>query len=76
MRRITLPSVACLTPPYFSALSHKGERFFGKKSLDIKYVFLFSLQLLLKIFFLLRKIELDIITNTSTHKVFKIVLEF
>jgi hypothetical protein len=39
MRRIILPSVACLAVPYFSTLSHKRHDFRGKKLLNIKCVF-------------------------------------
>jgi hypothetical protein len=43
------------SPRYFSTLSHK-RRDFRKKSLNIKCVFWFSLQLLFKTFFILRRI--------------------
>ena len=52
---ITLSSVTFPVPPYSSALSHKRHDF-RKKLLNIKCVFLFFLQLLSKIFLILRTI--------------------
>ena len=42
MRRIILSSVACLTVPYFSTLSHKLHDFRKKQLLNIKCVLIFS----------------------------------
>jgi hypothetical protein len=39
MRRIILPSVACLAVPYFSTLSEKRHDFRKKKLLNTKCVF-------------------------------------
>jgi hypothetical protein len=61
--RIILSPVACLALPYFSTLSHKSYDFRGKKSVNIKCVFWFSLQLLSEIFLILRKIQRDIVIN-------------
>jgi hypothetical protein len=62
MRRIILPSVACLAVPYFYTLSHKRHDFW-KKLLNIKCVFWFSVQLLSETFLILRRIQRDIIIN-------------
>ena len=56
MRRIILSSVDCLAVPYFSTLSHKRHGF-GKKLLNMKCVFWFSLRLLCETFVILRKIQ-------------------
>ena len=45
---------------FFSTLSHKGHDFRGKKLLNIKRVFWFTLQLLLETFPILRWIRWDI----------------
>jgi hypothetical protein len=42
MRRIIMSSVACLTVPYFSTLSHKLHDFRKKRLLNIKCVLIFS----------------------------------
>jgi len=62
MQCIILSSVAYLSPLYFSTLSHKGT-IFGKKLLDIKHWFRYSLPLLSKTFLTVRKIQQDIIIN-------------
>ena len=64
MHRIVLSSAASLTPPYFSTLSHKLQDF-RKKLLNIK-CFLSSLQILCKTFFVLRRIQRDIVINVKT----------
>jgi hypothetical protein len=65
MRRIILPSVVSLVPPYFSTLSHTGT-IFVKILLNIKLVSWFSLQMLSKIFSVLRTVKQDFIT--SVHR--------
>ena len=50
MRHIILPSVACPAVLYFSTLSHKRHDFGGKKLLNTKCVFWFSVQICLKHF--------------------------
>jgi len=49
-----------MLPKYFSTLSHKG-----KKLLNVKYVFRFSLQLLSETFLIRRRTERDIIDCLS-----------
>ena len=62
MRRIILPSVACLTVPYFSTLSHKRHDF-RKNLLNTKYVFDFLYEFCLKKILIPRGIRRDIIRN-------------
>ena len=62
MRLIILSSAACLTPTYFPTISHKGHDFFFK-SLNVKCLFWFSLQILSEIFLILRIMERDVIIN-------------
>ena len=64
MRRVML-SVACLTVPYFSILSHKGHDFW-KKVIEQTMCVWFSLQLLSATFLILRRTEQDIILNAHT----------
>ena len=59
---IILSFVACLDLPYFSTLSHKGT-IFGKKLMNIKCVYGFSLQLLSETLLSVKEIQQDIITN-------------
>jgi len=49
--------------PYFSTLSHK-QYDLKKKSLDMKRVFRFSLQLFSETFFILRRTERDMIKKS------------
>ena len=55
-------SVDCPAGQYFSMLSHKRHDL-KKKSLNIKYVFQVSLQLLSGIFFIIIKTERDVMEN-------------
>jgi hypothetical protein len=58
--------VAPLIPQYLYTFSHKRRDFQKKKLLNIKRVFLFSLQLLFEVFFVLRRIQRDIVINVKT----------
>jgi hypothetical protein len=58
-----LSSVACLAVPCFSTLCHKWHDFRGKKLLNIKCVFWFSLET----FLMLRRIQRDIIINVHRY---------
>jgi len=58
MHLVILSSVLCLAVPCFSTLSHK-EHDFQEDLLNMKCVFLFSLQRLSEIFVILRKTERD-----------------
>jgi hypothetical protein len=62
MRRFILSSLAWMTLPYFSALSHKWHDC-SKTLLNIKCVFWFSLQRLSETFLILRRTERDVIIN-------------
>ena len=54
MRRIILPFVTCLSPPYFSTLSHKSTIFFGGGDvIECKICFGFVYKFYLKIFILI-----------------------
>jgi hypothetical protein len=67
INHITLSSFACLAIPYFSTFSHKRYNFWrGKKSRNIKCVFWLSLQLLSRIFLILRRSQPDTVTNVHT----------
>jgi hypothetical protein len=68
---------ACVCVRVFSTLSHKGS-IFGKKLLNIKCVFWFSLQLLFEMFLVLRRIQWDTVINvkTSSCKVPAILFRF
>jgi hypothetical protein len=63
-----LISVSSLAQSYFSTVSHKGHDF-GRKLLNTKYVFWFSVQLLSKTFLILRRIEQDIIIICIGHNI-------
>jgi len=58
-----LSSVACLAVQYFPTLSHKRHDFRGKKIIEHKIVFWFSLQFLSKTFLILRRNERDTINK-------------
>ena len=60
-------AICCLpnSTQYFSTFSHKRHNFRGKKLLNTKCVFWFSLQLLSETFFILRRIERDMIQNAK-----------
>ena len=55
---------ACLAPLYFFILFHK-HRDFLKKLVIIKYVFSYSLESLSETFFILRRMEQDIIIKVQ-----------
>ena len=65
MRHILASFVAPRFPLNFSTLSHKRCDF-REKLLNIKCVFLFSLQLLSKTFLILRRIQRNIVKNVET----------
>jgi hypothetical protein len=77
MRRIILSSVVCLAQPRFSTLSHK-EHDFVTKALNIKVVFLFSVQVLSETFLVIKIIPRHIIINvrTSLWKVLVVFVRF
>jgi hypothetical protein len=60
LRLTMLSPVTCLSLPHFPTLSHK-RYYFGKKLLNIKFVFWYSLQLLPETFLILRRSERDTI---------------
>jgi hypothetical protein len=60
MCRFVLLPVAYLTVQYFSTLSHNGT-IFGNKFLNVKRLFWYSLELISKIFLIIRRIQRDII---------------
>jgi hypothetical protein len=70
MRRIILPSVACLALPYFSTLSHKRHDI-RKKIIEHKMCFDFYLQILSETFLILRNNQRDtvIYVHRSSCKV-------
>jgi len=61
MRRIILPSVACMALQYFSTL-FKKYMIFGKKVFEHEMCF-FPLQHQSETFLILRRIQRDVITN-------------
>jgi len=71
MCRTILSTVSCRTVPYFPTLSQKRHDFRGeRKWLNIKYVFIFSSQLLSETSRILRRIMRDIIcVNRSSSEV-------
>jgi hypothetical protein len=58
-------SVACLALLYFYTFSHNWHDFQKKKLLDIKCLFVFSVQLLFGTFLIRRRTRQDIILNVS-----------
>jgi len=77
MRRIILPSAACLAIQYFFTLYHKRHDF-RKALLNIKYVFLSFSKLLPGTLPILRNVQTDIIINVcwSSSKVPVILVKF
>jgi len=71
-------SVAGPAVPHFPTLSHKRHDFQNKKLFYLKYVFLFSLQILPEIFFIVRGIQYVIIIKVqrSSCKVPAILVRF
>jgi hypothetical protein len=66
MRHVTFPSVPSPALWHFSTLSHKPHDFRKKKILNIKCVFWFYLQILYKIFLILRRTAQDTIISVNT----------
>jgi hypothetical protein len=64
MHGIVLSSVACLSLPHFSTLSHKWQNFW-KKFIGHKMCVLIFSTSLSETFFILRRIQQDTITNSS-----------
>jgi len=68
MRRIILSSVACLSVPSFSVLSHKRYGFQEKKIIKHEmYVLIFSATF--ETFLILRRIQRDMRVRRSSYKV-------
>jgi len=65
MLHIILASVACRVVRYFSILSH--GTIFRKMLLNVKCVFLFSLQHLSETFLILRRTEQDMVKNVYLY---------
>jgi nitrate reductase NapE component len=79
MQRVrALLSSAASVAPINSLTCHKRYDFRGKELLNLKCVFLFSLQLLSKTFLILRRVQRDIviIVKTSSCKVRVILVGF
>ena len=78
MRHILLSSVASPALKYFPTLSQIKQDFRGKKLLNIKFVFWFSLQQLSETFLILRRIQRVTVTNvqTSARKVSVILVRW
>jgi hypothetical protein len=76
MRRIIFSSVACLALPYFSTLSHKWHDL-RKNVIEHKMCVLIVSAILPETFFILRRIERDIINvHRSSCKVLVILVGF
>jgi transglutaminase/protease-like cytokinesis protein 3 len=75
-RAAILSSAASLVPPNYSTFSHKRHDFQKKKLLNIKCVFLFSLRLLFETVLILRRIQLQIVTNVKTSSCKLFLLDF
>jgi hypothetical protein len=66
MRRVIMPSVAYPTVPYFSTLSHKQHDFRWEKVIEYETLVSIFFILSSEIFFILRRLQQDIITNVRT----------
>jgi hypothetical protein len=64
MHHIVTSFLTPMAPPYFSTLSHKWHNF-REKRLNIKYVFLFFLEIVCKTFLILRRIWRDIAVSVK-----------
>jgi hypothetical protein len=77
VRRILLPTVACMPLLYFSTLFHKGT-VFGKKVIEYKKRVLIFGTILSETFFILRRIRRDIVicVHSSSYEILGILVRF